>query len=116
MIMKSLVQTGKQVIINGGDTFLDAWCEEKGAWNEVITGISQESVFSAILWDEDAFGTAEPEDHEYFVSYVTRYGSQGADIYLLEYTEDEALIKEIDAFCAENGYVYYVSDSIELDG
>ena len=116
VIMQALVATGKDVIINGGDTFLDAWCETKGAWNQVITGISQESVFSTILWDEDKFGTAEPEDHEYFVSYVTRYGAQGAKIYLLEYTTDEELIGEIDRFCNENGYVYYVSDSIELDG
>ena len=64
VLMKGLVATGKQVVINGGDTFLDAWCETKGAWNQVITGISQESVFSTILWDEDKFGTAEPEDHE----------------------------------------------------
>ena len=50
------------------------------------------------------------------MSYVNRYGSQGAEIYLLEYTTDDALIKEIDRFCQENGYVYYVSDSVELDG
>ena len=116
VIMKGLVHTGKKVIINGGDTFLDAYCEQMGKWDEVITGISQESVFSSILWDENKFGTAEEEDHEYFVSYVNRYGSQGAEIFLLEYTVDEALIKEIDRFCEENGYVYYVSDSIELDG
>ena len=115
-IMQALVQTGKDVIINGGDTFLDAWCEQKGTWDQVITGINQESVFSAILWDEDKFGTAEPEDHEYFVSYVNRYGALGAKIYLLEYTVDEELIGQIDRFCSENGYVYYVSDSIELDG
>ena len=115
-IMQALVQTGKDVIINGGDTFLDAWCEQKGTWDRVITGINQESVFSSILWDEDKFGTAEPEDHEYFVSYVNRYGALGAKIYLLEYTVDEELIGQIDRFCSENGYVYYVSDSIELDG
>ena len=29
---------------------------------------------------------------------------------------DEELIKEIDEFCKEHNYLYYVSDSIELDG
>ena len=116
VLMQGLVQTGKEVIINGGDTFLDTWCETKGTWDQVITGINQESVFSRILWDGDKFGTAEPEDHEYFVSYVTRYGKLGADIYLLEYTVDPELIQEIDAFCEKNGYLYYVSDSISLDG
>ena len=116
VIMKGLKQTGKKVIINGGDTFLDAWCEQKGTWDEVITGINQESVFSAILWDEGAFGTSEEEDREYFMSYVDRYGSQGAEIYLLEYTTDGELIETIDSFCRERNYFYYVSDSVELDG
>ena len=116
VIMKGLKATGKKVIINSGDTFLDAYCEQGGKWDDVISGINQESVFSTILWDEGKFGTAEPEDHEYFVSYIDRYGSQGAEIYLLEYTVDEELVKEIDAFCEERGYTYYVADSIELDG
>ena len=116
VIMKGLKATGKKVIINSGDTFLDAYCEQGGKWDDVISGINQESVFSTILWDEGTFGTAEPEDHEYFVSYIDRYGSQGAEIYLLEYTTDEELVKEIKAFCEERGYTYYVADSIELDG
>ena len=116
VIMKGLKATGKKVIINSGDTFLDAYCEQGGKWDDVISGINQESVFSTILWDEGTFGTAEPEDHEYFVSYIDRYGSQGAEIYLLEYTIDEELVKEIKAFCEERGYTYYVADSIELDG
>ena len=116
VIMKGLKATGKKVIINSGDTFLDTYCEQGGKWDDVISGINQESVFSTILWDEGTFGTAEPEDHEYFVSYIDRYGSQGAEIYLLEYTVDEELVKEIKAFCEERGYTYYVADSIELDG
>ena len=118
VIMKGLMQTGKKVIINGGDTFLDAWCEQKGPWNDVITGINQESVFSTILRDEgdNVFGTAEGEDHEYFLSYITRYGDQGAEIFLLEYSKDSELIKAIRQFCEVHGYLYYVSDSIELDG
>ena len=116
VIMKGLKATGKKVIINSGDTFLDTYCEQGGKWDDVISDINQESVFSTILWDEGTFGTAEPEDHEYFVSYIDRYGSQGAEIYLLEYTIDEELMKEIKAFCEERGYTYYVADSIELDG
>ena len=118
VIMKGLMQTGKKVIINGGDTFLDAYCEQKGAWNDVITGINQESVFSTILWDEgdNVFGTAKGEDHEYFLSYITRYGGQGAEIYLLEYSTDSDLIQTIGQFCEEHNYLYYISDSIELDG
>ena len=114
-IMRSLVGTGKVVLVNGGDTYLDAYCDGGGQWQDVISGINQETVFSEILWDGDEFGTASEEDYEYFSDYVERYAAQGADIYLLEYTRDEGLIQEIRVYCQENGFHYYVSDSIELD-
>ena len=116
VIMQELVATGKEVIINSGDCFMDAWCEQGGMWDQVITGINQESVFSSILWDENAFGRQEEEDHEYFVSYITRYGEMGARIFLLEYTLDEELVREIDRYCREHGFIYFVSHTLELVG
>ena len=116
VIMQELVATGKEVIINSGDCFMDAWCEQDGMWDQVITGINQESVFSSILWDENAFGRQEEEDHEYFVSYITRYGEMGARIFLLEYTLDEELVREIDRYCREHGFIYFVSHTLELVG
>ena len=116
VIMQALVATGKEVIINSGDCFMDAWCGQGGTWDQVITGINQESVFSSILWDEEKFGRQEEEDHEYFVSYITRYGDMGAKIFLLEYTLDEELVGEIDRFCSEHGYTYFVSHTLELVG
>ena len=115
VMMKAMVDSGKEVIINGGDTFLDAYCRKGGEWSDVITGINQESVFSKILWDEDKFGTADPEDHEYFTDYIERYAALGADIYLLEYTTNEELTADIKTYCNKNGFEYYISDSLELD-
>lgn len=113
-IMEGLVDTGLEVIINGGDAFLDAYCEY-GNWDDVITGINQETVFSKITWDGDVFEKASKEDREYFCDYIERYGEKGADIYLLEYTTDKKVIRQIDDYCKENGFYYYVSDSVELD-
>lgn len=115
VMMTSMVDTGLEVIINGGDCYLDSYCDNGGSWADVITGINQESVFSSILWNEDSFGTADPDDHEYFIDYIEHYSELGADIYLLEYTTDKKLIKEIDEYCNRKGFYYYVSDSIELD-
>ncbi len=116
VMMRYMVDTGLDVIINGGDCYLDAYCSSGGSWSDVITGINQETVFSAILWDSDSFGTAEDEDHEYFCDYIEHYSALGADIYLLEYTTDKKLISQIDSYCKRNGFDYYISDSIELDG
>ena len=114
-VMRFLVSTGKAVLINGGDAYLDAYCENGGQWKNVITGINQETVFSGILWDGDEFDTAPEEDRAYFQDYVERYASEGADIYLLEYTRDPGLIDEIREYCQKNGFNYYISDSVELD-
>ena len=114
VMMTAMVNTGLDVIINGGDCYLDAYCEAGGEWSDVITGINQECVFSAILWDENAFGTATQEDNDYFRDYIERYSKLGADIYLLEYTTDTRLIKLIDRYCVQYGFNYYISDSIEL--
>lgn len=114
-MMKSMVATGKKVLINGGDCYLDAYCKSGGKWSDVITGINQETVFSKIIWNKNKFGTAGKEDHKYFTGYIERYAKQGADIYLLEYTKDKKLIKEIEQYCKDKGFGYYVSDSIELD-
>ena len=114
-ILRALKETGKAVVLNGGDVFLDAYCAHEGSWRDVITGINQETVFSSINWDTGTFGKADAEDHAYFTDYVERYANAGADIYLLEYTTDAALIAEIEAYCAAHGFGCYISDSIELD-
>ncbi len=114
-MMKAMKQTGLAVLINGGDTYLDAYCKSGGSWDDVITGINQENVFAKIIWDKNKFGKADPADHKYFISYVERYAKLGADIYLLEYTKDKKLIAEIDEYCKAKGFNYYVSDSVELD-
>lgn len=114
-LMKELVATGKAVLINGGDCYLDAYCKDGGSWRDVITGINQETVFSKIIWNKNKFGSADKEDHKYFKDYIERYGAKGADIYLLEYTKDKKLIGEIEQYCKDKGYGYYVSDSVELD-
>lgn len=115
-IMQGLIATDLDVIINGGDVYLNAYCEAGGSWNEVITGINQETVFSKITWNGDVFGSNSKDDREYFGEYVEKYAALGADIYLLEYTKDSKLIKEIDSYCKEHGFKYYISDSVELDG
>lgn len=114
VMMSAMVDTGLDVIINGGDCYLDAYCAAGGSWNDVITGINQETVFSKINWEDDSFGRADAEDHLYFKDYIERYDALGADIYLLEYTTDEKLIKEINRYCVQKGFYYYISDSIEL--
>ena len=118
VIMKGLRSMGCDVIINGGDYFLNAYCSYLGSWRDVITGINQESVFSRIDWDTGALTYAYDDDREYFKEYIERYGDQGASIFLLEYLDDVpqyySLRSDIKAYCEEHNYMYYISDSIDL--
>ena len=47
---------------------------------------------------------------------IEKYADQGAYIYLLEYLQGEGGRKRIDDYCREKYCMYYISDSIELDG
>lgn len=118
VIMRGLKDMGCDVIINGGDAFLDAYCDSMGSWTDVITGINQESVFSYIDWDTGALTYASDEDREYFLDYIERYGDQGAYIFLIEYVDDipenRPLRSEIMNYSVEHNYLYYISDSIDL--
>ncbi|MBP3277506.1 MAG: endo alpha-1,4 polygalactosaminidase, partial [Butyrivibrio sp.] len=54
-IMNGLVATVKEVIMNGGDAFIEGYTENGGNYREVITGINQESVFTRIDWEKGSF-------------------------------------------------------------
>lgn len=114
LIMEGLRDTGLKVIINGGDTFLDAYTESGKDCKNVVTGINQETVLSRIKWETETFGRNSREDREYFEDYIDKYAKEGIDIYLLEYT-DGSLDNEIKDFCHKKNYLYYISDSLELD-
>ncbi|MGI6173837.1 MAG: endo alpha-1,4 polygalactosaminidase [Christensenellales bacterium] len=114
-ILNGLMGYEKAVIINGGDTFADAYYDRYGTIDDVFTGINQETVITSIDFDEETFGKQNAEDSAYFKDYVERYAALGADIYLLEYATDADLIAKVQSYCAEHGFTYYVSESIELE-
>ena len=114
-IMKGLKGYNKAVIMNGGDTFLDAYCSKLGVWSDVVTGVNQETVFSKIDWDDENHGVSDPEDRAYFTEYLERYSKAGVKVYLLEYTKDSSLKSDIDNYCKNKNYAYYISESIELN-
>lgn len=114
-IMQALRQTGADVIVNGGDTFVTEYLARNGEVSGIMTGANQETVFSSIDFDTESFGRQPAEEHDYFRTYVETVAAQGADVFLLEYTTDRELIAEITAYCDKKGLLYYISDSIELD-
>lgn len=113
-ILEGLRQYQVDIIINGGDTFVSRLLEE--GCTDLIDGINQECVFSTILdYEKDKFGRQCEEDRQYFLQYIEAAAKQKLQVYLLEYTKDGKLIKEIEQYCREKKYLCYISDSVALD-
>ena len=113
-ILKGLKSYGTYVIINGGDTYVKEYAERNGDLSAVMDAENQESVFSAINWDDNSFTENKASDREYFQDYCKLVSDLGKDVYLLEYTKSSSTIEAIKEYCAENGYTYYASSTLDL--
>lgn len=114
-ILGELKNTGLEVIINGGDTFIYKYYKNNNSVKEILTGINQETVFSSIDFENNKLGHSSKKDRQYFISYLHKMNKAGAEIYLLEYTRDRRLANKIKKYCTNHNWKYYISDSIELD-
>lgn len=114
-ILKMLMSYGKPVVINGGDQFVSAYLQKNQQVDAILTGVNQETVFSAIDFDDNEFGKQTEENQDYYLNYLTTLDKIGKEIYLLEYTTDTSIINEIRNYASKRGWKYYVSNSIELN-
>ena len=114
-ILEHLMEYGKPVIINGGDTYVMEYETREGSIQRIMTGVNQECVFSRINFKKGSFSAQKKIDREYFQDYIETCDRQGCDVYLIEYTTDRKLKRKIKKYCKKNRFHYYISDSIELD-
>ncbi len=113
-ILQNIMTFDKAVIINGGDTYVTEYRERYGAIDHIMTGVNQESVWSAIDFDKGTFHEQTKETRDYYCNYLEACQADGMDVYLLEYTTDKKLIQKIKKYCNEHDFHFYVSNSLEL--
>ncbi len=94
-ILQNIMTFDKAVIINGGDTYVTEYRERYGAIDHIMTGVNQESVWSAIDFDKGTFHEQTKETRDYYCNYLEACQADGMDVYLLEYTTDKKLIQKI---------------------
>lgn len=114
-ILQNIMTFDKAVIINGGDTYVTEYRERYGAIDHIMTGVNQESVWSAIDFDKGTFYEQTKETRDYYCNYLEACQADGIDVYLLEYTTDKKLIPKIKKYCNEHDFHFYVSNSLELE-
>lgn len=113
-ILQNIMTLDKAVIINGGDTYVTEYRERYGAIDHIMTGVNQESVWSAIDFDKGTFYEQTKETRDYYCNYLEACQADGMDVYLLEYTTDKKLIQKIKRYCNEHDFQFYISNSLEL--
>lgn len=113
-ILQNIMTFDKAVIINGGDTYVTEYRERYGTIDHIMTGVNQESVWSAIDFDKGTFYEQTKETRDYYCTYLEACQADGMDVYLLEYTTDKKLIQKIKKYCNEHDFHFYVSNSLEL--
>ena len=114
-ILQNIMTFDKAVIINGGDTYVTEYRERYGAIDHIMTGVNQESVWSAIDFDKGTFYEQTRETRDYYCKYLEACQADGMDVYLLEYTTDKQLIQKIKKYCNEHDFHFYISNSLELE-
>ena len=114
-ILQNIMTFDKAVIINGGDTYVTEYRERYGDINHIMTGVNQESVWSAIDFDKGTFYDQTKETRDYYCKYLEACQADGMDVYLLEYTTDKKLIHKIKKYCNEHDFHFYISNSLELE-
>lgn len=115
MILEHMMEYDKPVILNGGDTYVMKFQDSCGSPCCIMTGVNQESVWSKIDFKTGMFSAQTKQEREYFQNYLETCHSYGLDVYLIEYTKNDALKQKIKKYCTKNQFHYYISDSIELD-
>ena len=102
------------LLINGGDVFVSR-CIEEGTAKALFDGVNQETVFTAIDFEEETFHRQNAEETAYFQAYLQTVKEAGLRVYLLEYDADNALAQTIDAYCSENGFLWYNAKNLNLE-
>ena len=116
-------QYGLYIIINGADTFVERLIEgdhfsliDSDDHLSLIDAVNQECVFTAIDFDGNTLNAQQPEDTQYYMEYLDRCAAAGLRVFLTEYTKSASLSKKIKDYCEQNGFDYYISPNIELNG
>ena len=113
-ILKNLCSKNAYVMVNGGDEFAREYLKRYGNLDGILDGVNQESVYTAIDWDNNRFTVNTKEDREYFLEYLRLVMDAGKDAYAIEYTTDPEIAQKAAELAAAKGYVVYIADSIEL--
>lgn len=112
-ILESFHDEGVPVIVNGADEFVVRLIKDGNT--RLLKGVNQETVFTSIRnYKRDKFIRQDEDERKRLTAYLKKCADAGIEIFLLEYTKDDAVAEEIREFCGKNHYCYYISKHVNL--
>ncbi len=112
-ILTDMRESGKDIIINGGDTFVSEYIES-GSTASIFDGVNQENVYTSYDFDNGTYGLSQQDDRDYYVEYLDDLLANDYIVYVLEYANDANIAQAAKNYSNERGYICYVSHDIEL--
>lgn len=115
-ILQKIKKVGGYVMVNGGSEFLDD-AFDKNIKKLYVNGYTQEEVFSRIIdySGKGKFGKQKADDKKYYKAMLKRALEHKIQAFMLEYTRDKTVIKQINDFYKKYGLTgYHISGDVNL--
>ena len=116
-LLRDIKNIGGYVMVNGGSEFFDDALDRARNLKQLVNGVTQEEVFSLIksYSGKGAFGKQTRQQQQFYQSLLKRILRSGVEVFLLEYTRDNALTTTILAWCKKWSITgCCISDDVDL--
>ncbi|MBP5303438.1 MAG: endo alpha-1,4 polygalactosaminidase, partial [Clostridia bacterium] len=113
-ILSSLYQKGVDIIINGGDVYVQTYINEGEPKGKIFDGVNQEDVYTSYDFDKEVYEKNDKETRTYYTEYLKKVKSRGYTVYVLEYANKASVRDEAMNYSKKNGFTCYVSEDIDL--
>ena len=113
-ILTDLKSDTMDVIINGGDIFVQEYISSEEDSKRIFDGVNQEDVYTNYNFKEKSFKKNTRENRVYYKNYLKKLLKKGYVVYVLEYADKKKVQKQAIKYAKDNGFIVYVADNIDL--
>ncbi len=116
-IVRNLQARQKDIIINGGNLFVEEAVLTPKIPQIRISGVNQEGVFSRMDHESFTLTGQDPEKTKQLQNHLNRCAAAGLSVYMTEYADpdDGETRKEIENYCTGHGFTYCILDYTHPD-
>lgn len=103
------------IIANGGYNFFTKAINNKLILKNLVYGVNTESVYTDINFKNNTFILNSPKNRQYAIDYLNKLKALGLNIYIVEYSKNTTINKDIANFYNKLNFKYYISNNLSLN-